>query len=252
MNIRTVRFNIVESIGIITLCQSGMGDNIEEQMSQEMAEICQAINIEDTVRAVVVTGDNTEAFAWGFVPDKYPESAISLPFIAKPVAELACPTIAAIKGDALGQGLELALACDIRIAANQSHFGISHIASGILPWDGAIQRLLRIVGFSKAMEMILTGESINAKEALRIGLINKVVSDKEVVPVAESMAKSMAIQSPLALRFAKEAVTKGMDLTLEQGLRLEADLYFLMQTTEDRIEGIEAFRQKRPPRFKGK
>ena len=121
-----------------------------------------------------------------------------------------------------------------------------------MPWDGATQRLQRIVGITKAMEMILIGEPIDSREALRIGLLHKVVKGKELMPVVKNMANTLSLQSPLALKMAKEAINKGMDLTLEQGLQLEADLYFLLHTTEDRTEGIRAFQEKRTPEFKGK
>jgi enoyl-CoA hydratase/carnithine racemase len=156
-----------------------------------------------------------------------------------------------IGGDAIGLGLELALACDIRIAADTAHFGFPHIKEGLIPWDGGTQRLSRVVGQAKAMEMILTGEVIDAEEAYRIGLLSKVVPAEELMPVTIDMAREMASKGPIALRYAKEAIQKGMDLTLEQGLRLEADLYFLLHTTKDRTEGITAFREKRTPEFEG-
>ena len=172
--------------------------------------------------------------------------------VAGAVAGLECPVIAAINGDALGQGLELALACDLRIAAETARLGLPQIISGLIPWDGGTQRLPLLVGRAKAMEMIYTGESISAGEAYRFGLINKVVLVGELPLVVADMARVMASSAPLALKYAKEAIDKGLELTLEQGLRLEADLYLLLQTTADRTEGIKAFRQKRQPRFKGK
>ncbi len=170
----------------------------------------------------------------------------------EPISKLDRPVVAAISGDAIGQGLELALACDIRIASETSCFGMSHIKSGLIPWDGGTQRLSRLVGKSKALEMILTGEMIEAQEALRIGLVNKVVPKKDLTEVTMKMAKEMASKGPIALRYTKEAIYKGMDMTLEQGLRLEADLYLLIHTSKDRTEGIQAFREKRTPKFEGK
>jgi enoyl-CoA hydratase/carnithine racemase len=171
--------------------------------------------------------------------------------VVTPVASLAIPVIAAINGDALGQGLELALACDIRIAVGSARFGFPQIASGSMPRDGGTQRLPRLIGRGKAMEMLLTGQSVDAAEAYRIGLVSKVVRQEELMPAAMDIAQSLASRAPLAVRYGKEAVLKGMDLTLEQGLRLEADLYFLLQTTRDRAEGIKAFLEKRSPKFKG-
>jgi len=151
----------------------------------------------------------------------------------------------------VGQGLELALACDIRIAAEGAKFCLPHTSYGLIPSGGGTQRLPRLVGKGKALEMVLTAEPVDAEEAFRIGLVNKVVPSEKVLSEAEEVAKGITTKGPIALRYAKEAVNKGLDLTLEQGLRLEADLYFLIQTTADRMEGIRAFLEKRPPQFRG-
>jgi len=172
--------------------------------------------------------------------------------LAASVAKLDIPIITAMNGYTIGQDLELALACDIRIASDTSHFGIPHIREGLIPWDGGTQRLSRLVGRAKALEMILTGEIIDAKEAHRIGLVHKVVENTELMNVAMNMAQEIASKGPISLRYAKEAIHKGLDLTLKQGLRLEADLYFLLHTTKDRTEGIKAFQGKRSPKFKGR
>lgn len=148
--------------------------------------------------------------------------------------------------------MELALACDFRIAAETARLGLPQIASGLIPWDGGTQRLPRLVGRAKALEIILLGEPISAKEAYRVGLVNKVVKLVELPLAVANVAREMASGAPVAVKYAKEAVDKGLELTLEQGLRLEADLYSLLQTTQDRIEGIAAFREKRPPTFEGK
>jgi enoyl-CoA hydratase/carnithine racemase len=172
--------------------------------------------------------------------------------VAEPIAKIDRPVIAAIQGDALGQGLEMALACDLRVAAETSRFGLPQIHTGLIPWNGGTQRLTRLVGRGKALEMILTGETIDAREAYQVGLVNKVVPPKELMSTVTGMAREMASKGSIALRYTKEAVYQGMDLTLEQGLRLEADLYLLIHTTKDRTEGIKAFREKRVPKFEGK
>ena len=241
---------------MVTVNRPEANNAINEQMAGELAEICHGISIDEGIKVVVITGAGEKAFSVGSDLNELKSKDIGqgggLFSVAAPVAALKCPTIAAINGDAFGQGLELALACDIRIAAGPVRFALSHIASSLIPWDGATQRLLRLVGMAKAMEMVLTGEAIDAREALQIGLVSKVVPSQELMPLAKDMAEKMAAQSPLALSFAKEAINKGMDLTLEQGLRLEADLYFLLHTTADRTEGIKSYLEKRKPEYKGK
>jgi enoyl-CoA hydratase/carnithine racemase len=167
------------------------------------------------------------------------------------IAGIEKPVIAAINGDALGEGLELALACDIRIAAQKARFGFPEVASGLIPSDGGTQRLPRIIGKGKALEFILTAETFDAADALETGLVTKVVPGESLAAEVETLAKAIAGKAPVSLRYIKEAINKGLDLTMEQGLRLEADLYFLLHTTGDRTEGIKAFQQKRPPEFKG-
>jgi enoyl-CoA hydratase len=171
--------------------------------------------------------------------------------LAASIARLDCPVIAAIQGAVAGQGLELALACDIRIAASGSSFCLPQLTAGMIPHDGGTQRLPRIVGKAKALEMILMGQLIDDKEADRIGLVSRLVSPAELMTVAMEAARKMALQAPLAVRYAKEAICQGMEMNIQQGLRLEADLYFLLHTTSDRREGIEAFQEKRTPKFTG-
>jgi enoyl-CoA hydratase/carnithine racemase len=249
-----VVFNKTELVGVITINSEATENTIQPQMIIELTDICNDIRFDETVRVVVITGAGKKFFCTG--PDlnnivSNPSNQEKLLSISSPVASLTCPTIAAMNGDVLGQGLELALACDIRIGVEGTCFGLPHLTAGLIPWDGATQRLQRIVGITKAMEMVLMAETLDAKEALRIGLISKLVTQDELLPVVMAFANSMSAQSPLALKIAKEAITKGMDLTLEQGLHLEADLYFLLHTTNDRTEGINAFKEKRDPRFKG-
>ena len=145
----------------------------------------------------------------------------------------------------------MALACDIRIAAQKAHFGFPEVATGLIPSGGGTQRLPRIIGKGKALELILTAEIIDAASALEIGLVTKVVPAESLNAEVDTLVKAIAGKAPISLRYIKEAINKGLDLTLEQGLRLEADLYFLLHTTADRTEGIKAFQQKRPAEFKG-
>lgn len=227
------------------------------QLYDELNDFCAGISWDDEIYVVILTDGGKQSFAMGadlmeLNLEIMSESPIRTRSIAELISRIDRPVIAAIHGDAIGQGLELVLASDIRIAQEGSHFGLPQIQAGLIPWDGGTQRLPRLVGRGKAVEMILTGEIIDAQEAYRIGLVNKIVQADELMTVAIELAREMASKGPIALRFAKEAVNKGMDLTLEQGLRFEADLYFLLHTTQDRTEGIKAFRKKRIPRFEGK
>jgi enoyl-CoA hydratase/carnithine racemase len=162
------------------------------------------------------------------------------------------PMIAAINGFCLAGGLEQALACDLRIAAPHARFGLTEVRWGIMPGAGGTQRLPRAVPLAKAMEMILTAEPIDATEALRIGLINKVVPLPDLLPTAMATAETLCERGPLALRAAKEAVLKGLSLPLTEGLRLEGLLSATLRGTEDAAEGPRAFAEKRKPNFKAR
>ncbi len=171
--------------------------------------------------------------------------------VADSVAAIEKPVLAAIAGDAMDQVLELALACDVRIASDASRFGLTQISDGLIPWDGGTQRLPRLVGRSLATEMILTARVLDAQEALEIGLVNETLPAEMVNARAREMARLIAGHGPIAARYLKEAIMKGADLTLEQGLRLEADLNLLLQTTKDRAEGIGSFMERRRPEYRG-
>lgn len=255
MNKEMVLFQKKKSVAMITVNRPDSKNAINTQMVAELEDIRNEISSDNAIRVVIITGKET--FCTGTDTEEFSLSdnkaeVIQQLSISSIVAGLDRPTIAAINGDAFGQGLELALACDLRICTETARFAMNHMAYGNIPWDGGTQRLSRLVGRGKAMEMILTGDVINAREAHRIGLVNKVVPPQELLAVVMDMAKEIASKGPIALRYAKEAVHKGMDLTLEQGLRLEADLYFLLHTTSDRTEGIRAFQEKRSPQFEGK
>ena len=237
----------------ITLNRPDEKNAINLQMAQEMDEICRQINADNDIYVVIITGSGND-FCGGNERQKSSRGDGELAQkynLAASVAGIEKPVIAAVNGDALGEGLELALACDVRIAAQNAYFGFPEVTSGLMPTNGGTQRLPRIVGKGKALELILTGEIIDAAGALEIGLVTKVLPRESLTNEVEALAKTMAGKAPISLRYIKEAINKGLDLTMEQGLRLEADLYFLLHTTGDRTEGIKAFQQKRPPEFKG-
>jgi enoyl-CoA hydratase/carnithine racemase len=256
MDSEAIKYQKEDSIAILTIISAVDNQHKLDHFADKLNQHCTSIAMNTEIRVIILTGSAESSFSIG--QDLFEEVSNARPRAPKLLyspAEQICilnqPVIAAINSDALGQGLELALACDIRICTETSHLGLHHIKKELIPWDGGTQRLCRLVGRAKAMEMILTGELIDAEEAYRIGLVTKVVSPQELMPVAMDMARDMASKGPISLRYAKESINKGMDVTLEQGLRLEADLYFLLHTTRDRTEGIRAFQDKRKAQFKG-
>ena len=218
---------------------------VNQKLARELVEICESINADDDIYVVVITGSGKVFCSGGEKDMGNFHPAVAVAAIEKPV-------IAAINGDALGTGLEMALSCDIRLASDNARFALPQVAKGLIPMDGGTQRLPRIIGRGKALELLMTAATITADEALEIGLVSRVVPADALSGEAQKLAETIAAKGPLALKYLKEAILKGMDMTLEQGLRLEADLYFLLHTTSDRTEGIKSFLEKRPPKYEGK
>jgi enoyl-CoA hydratase/carnithine racemase len=251
MGYQMVNFKEEGQVAVLELVASIRSEEEWTRLSEEVSACCQRFraNDGDLVLAITERSPALLAMGQGFgTIGLEPAGANSL---SRPIAECERPVIIGIRGDCLNLGLEMALACDVRIASERSRFGLCGMEGGLMPWDGGTQRLPRAVGKAKALEMILTGELIDAQEANRIGLVNRIVPTDEVTPTVIKLAKDMASKSPISMECCKEAILKGMDLTLDQGIRLEADLYFLMHTTHDRQEGIKAFKEKREPEFKG-
>lgn len=234
----------------VTLNRPEANNTIDQNLASEFADVCRQIRQDREIYVVVVTGKG-KAFCIGseVEPDEDSSERYS---ISAGIASLTQPVTAAINGDALGEGLELALACDIRIASISARFGFPHVSKGLIQSEGGTQRLPRIVGKGKALELLLTSKTISAEEAFEIGLVNKITSLDKLEAEVEALVQNLVTKAPIALEYLKETVNKGLDLTMEQGLRLEADLYYLLQTTQDRTEGVTAFLQKRTPEFKGK
>ena len=206
------------------------------------------------LRAVVVRG----GFAAGWSADALAEDDALRGVLAPlgagfdALADAPQPTVAAVRGEARSAGLELALACDIRVAAADASFAMPETGMGLVPRGGATQRLPRAVGRARALRMLLTGEAMDADEALRCGLVSGLAADGETEAAAAAVARTIAARGPLATRFAKEAVRRGADLPLDEALRLELELTVLLQTTADRAEGVAAFAERREPRFAGR
>jgi enoyl-CoA hydratase len=219
------------------------------KIANELEDLCTEVNWDEETRVILLMyqGKDLALKAGEDAEGGKPDGAS----MVAAVAQLKQPVIAAVDGDAMGIGLELALACDIRIGTEGARFGLPQVCDGIIPSAGGTQRLARLVGLSKALEMILTGAPVDAVEARRIGLFHRVVPSAELMDTAKVMATEMANRSPLAMSYVKEALHSGFDLTIDQGMRMELDLYLLLFSTQDRVEGITAFREKRKPEFEG-
>ncbi len=260
MTYETILYEAADGIVTITLNRPEVHNAMNERMRQELTRCFGDLATSDEARVVVVTGAGERAFSAGAdirefvepqVPVRFRESRKRVDF-RQAMDRCPQPIIGAIRGYALGGGLELALACDIRIAGEDAQLGLTEVNLAIIPGGGGTQRLPRLVGRGRALEMILTGARIDAREAWRIGLVERVVPAADVLAAARELARTLAEKAPVALRYAKEAVVKGLELPLADGLRLENDLATLLRTTEDRVEGAKAFLEKRKPRFTGK
>ncbi len=213
-----------------------------------------------TVRGVIVTGAGNKAFIAGADISELAhvaafEAEQSSRFgqeVLDVIENLGKPVVAAVNGFALGGGCETAMACTIRIAADSAKFGQPEVTLGLLPGGGGTQRLPRLVGKGRALQLILSGETISAQEAYRIGLVNEVVPAAELIPRAEAILKKIASNAPIAVKLALEATNKGLETSQSEGSRLEAAYFGLCAATEDKKEGTNAFLEKRAPRFQGR
>lgn len=244
---RGVQLVVENGVAWVTLDRRRSGNCIDETVARALCDAAERIEFDEDVALVVLTGRGN-IFCGGAVGRGSWE--VHHDCVAA-IGALTRPVLAVVNGDAVAEGCELALACDLRIAASEARFSLPQIAEGRLPAHGATQRLPRIIGRMRAMELLLTGRSVAAREALDIGLVSRVASRPRLAKAVREEVESLRSKGPVALRLAKEAVVKGLDLTLEQGIRLEQDLYVLLQTTADRQEGIRAFLEKRKPRFRG-
>lgn len=266
MNYETIIYEVKDHIGRITLNRPQVMNAINFQMTREIIDACEQITHDPDVRVCILSGAGERAFCTGLDLKERAKEADDQTFFSRrrarirpgirsqhqAVAALDKPTIAAIRGYAVGGGLELALACDMRIAAKDAKLGMLEVRRGRLGGAGGTQRLPRLIGTAKAMEISLTGETIDAAEAYRIGLVNRVVPAEALISAAEELAGKIRLGAPLSVLAIKEAITKGVELPLEQGLKLEAELGLALSTTEDQKEGARAFAEKRPAAWKGR
>jgi len=247
-------------VGIIKLNRPPVNPLSVKSYLEIYDAICE-LEKDESIGAIIITGNGEKAFAAGLdVKDVMGKSAVeTLDFLwSAPrkafdkLTGIEKPTIAAIFGLALGGGCEVALCCDLRIASEDAVIGLPEINLGIMPGSGATQRLPRLIGVTKAKEMLFTGDTINAQEAYRIGLVNKVVPKEKLMEEAITLAKKLAAKPRAALGLIKRCVDNGLNMDLPSGLTLEMDSFAIAFTSEDGREGINAFVEKRKPVFKGR
>ena len=255
-----VKVDVEDSIAILTLMRAEAANALSIKMMHEMNEALETIQYDRSIRVVIVTGDGEKAFCAG--ADLKERNGMSEEQVRKTVAligktishfeTLAQPVIAALNGVAFGGGLELALACDIRIASSNVKLGLTETALGIIPGAGGTQRLPRLIGVGKAKELIYTARRLCADEAFTYGIVEHVVAPQELLAQAKALATEMAKNAPLSLIQAKTAINQGMQTDIATGLQIESLAYSRLLYTEDRLEGLKAKKEKRSPVYSGK
>ena len=259
VNYETLLVGIESGIATITINRPDKRNALNSAVRRELIEAFDALEPKDDVRVVVLTGAGDRAFVAGADIGEFAErtpieqrAAMEGRRVFEVVAAFPKPVIAAINGFALGGGCELALACDLRVAARSARLGQPEVNLAILPGGGGTQRLPRLVGHGTAMRLILTGELIGAEEAHRIGLVDEVVDDGALAERVRELAGAMARHSPVALKLIKQAVRAAAEMPLAAGLALERELFITAFSSEDRVEGVRAFLEKRSPEFRGR
>ena len=255
-----VRIEVRDNICIITIDRPKVLNALNAQTVGEIAEAFELARANASVKAVIVTGGGEKAFVAGadinelakLTPITGKETSENGQRVFRAIETFPKPDIAAVNGFALGGGCELALACHVRIASENAQLGLPEVTLGIIPGYGGTQRMVRLLGKGKALELICTGDRIGAAEAEKIGLVNRVVPAEQLMSTAEEMAKKMASRGPLAVRAAIEAVMVGSDMGFDEGQVLEATLFGLLASSDDMKEGMTAFLEKRKADFKGK
>jgi E-phenylitaconyl-CoA hydratase len=262
VNSDTLLFDLTDNVATITLNRPEVRNAMNRELRSALAEALQRVHTEPDIRVAIITGagrtfsagaDLKERAKSGREGDADVASVIeaSRPAGFTPMT-LAKPIIAAIDGYCLAAGFELALLCDIRICTPEAHFGLPEIVRGFFPGGGGPQRLIRAIPQAMAMEMILTGDPIDAATALRVGLVSRMLPEPELLPTARRIAQRIAGHAPLAVRAVKEVTQAALDETLEQSLRFGSALRWIIGQTEDAREGPRAFAERRSPQYQGR
>jgi enoyl-CoA hydratase/carnithine racemase len=256
----SILFNIENYIGYVTINRSAALNALNYDALLELQQVVEKIRTSSQVRVVIFTGAGEKAFSVGadlkerktLSHEEVKRNIYKIGEVFTAIDELPQPTIAALNGFAFGGGMELALACDFRLAVEGTLMGLTETSLAIIPGAGGTQRLPRLIGQAKALELILTAKRLTSEEALRYGMVNRVVARESLIEEAIQLADQMLANGPIALQQAKCAVKQGMNADLQTGLHIERKAYEITIPTEDRMEALTAFGEKRKPVFKGK
>jgi enoyl-CoA hydratase len=255
MAYESIIFEKEDNIAIITFNRPDARNAVNNQVRAEFTAAIAEVEADNDIKVMILTGSG-KAFASGVDIKEFnkttPYHAHNLFRLGERVEKLPKPVIAAVNGFCLGGGNEIALGCDIIIASERAKFGQPELNIGVIPGGGATQRLPRMIGVCRAKELIFTSDIITAEEAFQLGMINRVVPEDQLIPTAKEIAKKIATKSPAALKLAKQAINYGMQTNLESGLKYEYELYSLSLSLEDKVEGVNAFIEKRAPKFLGR
>jgi enoyl-CoA hydratase len=259
LSFENIRYEKKDQIAIITVARPKVLNALNAPTLLELSHAFQSVRDDDDVRVAILTGEGEKSFVAGADITEFTAlGAVGAEVLSRrgqaifsQVEDCGKPVIAAVNGFALGGGCELALACTFRIASESARFGQPETKLGLIPGYGGTQRLARLVGKGRALQIILTADMVKADEALRIGLVNEVVAAAELLPRAEAIAKKIIANAPIAVRLTIEAVNKGWDMSLADGLAFEASLFGISFATSDKNEGTAAFLEKRAAQFKG-
>ena len=255
-----IRYEQKGNLAFVTLTRPSSMNSFNYDMLVELGQITEAIRINPDIRIVIFTGSGDRAFSVGadlkerktLTDVQVKRNLYKIGEVFSAIAALPQPTIAMINGFAFGGGMELALACDFRIAADSAVMGLTETSLGIIPGAGGTQRLPRLIGETKALELILTARRLTAAEAFEYGLLTKVATFENLSEVTGNFADSILANGPIALQQAKFAIKQGMNADVHTGLAIERKAYEITIPTEDRVEALTAFAEKRKPQFKGK
>ena len=260
LELKRILYEKKGAIAYVTFNRPRVLHALDTALIAELKEAFEDCRDDSAVRGVILTGAGDKAFAAGAdISEFVNDTAVEAKYISRYgqvvtslIESLGKPVIAAVNGLALGAGCELAMACTIRLAAETADFGLPEVKIGIMPGAGGSQRLPRLVGKGRALQIILTGETIDAQEAYRIGLVNEIVPNANLIARAEAILKQIISNAPIGVKFSIEAINKGLEASLTEGLLLEAALFALCFDTEDKKEGTSAFLQRRVPKFRGR